>query len=149
MVLAIWQINLLGFQDVPTNLISRFTALISPATSPSVAAFSMFFFLSASRLGLWAFDLTTQELTQIRVPATKRSSFAGTEMSFVSVFELGQWVLAFIFARPDQFQWLSLGSLVAVRLASFMYAFWVRQQRGHLLHWDRLSKSCDCTKRGG
>lgn len=126
------------------GLLSRIVALATPH-NPTVAAVSLFTFLSLSRLGLWTFDLTTQELTQIRIPAQTRSSFAGTEMAFVSVFELAHWVAAAILSRPEDFRWLAVGSLGAVGLSTCTYAFWVRQQRGHLMHWGRM-KGCGCGK---
>jgi iron-regulated transporter 1 len=39
-----------------------------------------------------------------------------------------------IFARPDQFRIPAAVSAAAVMLAGLMYAFFVRQQRGHLFH---------------
>ena len=143
-VLAIWQISS-SKKNVPAGLLSRIVALASP-TNPTFAALSLFTFLSLSRLGLWTFDLTTQELTQTRVPLQTRSSFAGTEMSFVSVFELAHWVAAAIFSRPEDFRWLAVGSLGAVGMSTCMYAFWVRQQRGHLMHWESIGKGCGCSK---
>ncbi|KAA6409009.1 MAG: hypothetical protein FRX48_07353 [Lasallia pustulata] len=143
-VLAVWQISASSKEATPMGLLSRIVALATPH-NPTVAAVSLFTFLSLSRLGLWTFDLTTQELTQIRIPAQTRSSFAGTEMAFVSVFELAHWVAAAILSRPEDFRWLAVGSLGAVGLSTCTYAFWVRQQRGHLMHWGRM-KGCGCGK---
>ena len=131
--------------DPPTgnsNILSRFLTLASPFASHLFAAVVMFTFLSLSRLGLWVFDLTTQEITQTGVQSQMRSSFAGTEMALVSFFELSQWILAAIISRPEQFHWLALGSLGAVLCSTCMYAWWVRRQRGHLMHWDRIGKGC-------
>ncbi len=102
----------------------------------------LFLFLSISRLGLWVFDLTTQEVTQSRVTPAQRSSFAGTEMAFVSLFELSQWVFATVFPRPEQFRYLAAGSLAAVGCSLVMYSTWVRRQRGHLVHWEKLGMVC-------
>ena len=129
----------------PPGLLTRIVVLASPENS-TTAAVSLFTFLSLSRLGLWTFDLTIQELTQTRVPPHTRSSFAGTEMSFVSVFELGNSIAAAILSRPEDFRWLALGSLGAVGLSTCMYAIWVRQQRGHLVHWERIGKGCSRSK---
>ena len=138
---AIWY---LVEKEPPENpkILSRFVNPASPFPPRLFAAVVMFTFLSLSRLGLWVFDLTTQEITQTGVQNQKRSSFAGTEMAFVSFFELSQWVLAAIFSRPEHFHLLALGSLGAVLCSACMYSLWVRAQRGHLMHWERLGKGC-------
>ncbi|KAK8114699.1 hypothetical protein PG999_006768 [Apiospora kogelbergensis] len=98
----------------------------------------IFGFLSCSRFGVWVFDLTTQQLTQVLVPAHQRSTFAGVETSVVNVFEILGAGAAISFPRTEQFRWLSLASFVAVTVGWLMYAGWVREQRGHLLHWEKL-----------
>ncbi|MCJ1399804.1 hypothetical protein MMC11_003007 [Xylographa trunciseda] len=145
-VIAIWYLTQQNPSADNSDLLSRILALASPFTSRPLAAIVMFAFLSLSRLGLWVFDLTTQEITQTEVQHDRRSSFAGTEMAFVSLFELSQWVLAAIVSRPEQFHWLALGSFTAVLCSTCMYAWWVRRQRGHLTHWDRLGKGCYSAK---
>ncbi|MCJ1387491.1 hypothetical protein MMC18_000334 [Xylographa bjoerkii] len=145
-VLAIWHLTRQDLSPAIPGLLSRFLGLASPFTSQPLAAVLMFLFLSLSRLGLWVFDLTTQEITQTGVQHRIRSSFAGTEMAFVSFFELGQWVIAAIVSKPEHFRWLALGSLGAVMCSTCMYAWWVRGQRGHLMHWDRLVQGCYCAK---
>jgi iron-regulated transporter 1 len=100
--------------------------------------------LSFSRLGLWIFDLTTQQLTQTLVPPATRSSFTGCEYSLVAFFELGNFVMAMIWHRPEQFRWIALISLAAVGVSSVMYAEWVRRMRGHLVHWEKLAAGCKC-----
>ncbi len=81
---------------------------INPAPSPLsthslLLTIPMFPFLCLSRLGLWVFDISIQELSQICVPADSLASFAGTSMSFVALFELCQWVLVAAVSRPEQF----------------------------------------------
>ena len=132
-MLSIWQLS-------PSNPNVTFTLLTRTSTT-TVASFVLFAFLSISRLGLWIFDLTTQELSQIRMPPQTRSSFAGTEMAFVSLFELTQWVVAAFWSRPDEFRGLATGSLCAVGVSAAAYAGWVRRRRGHLVHWDKCSMS--------
>ncbi|MCJ1312967.1 hypothetical protein MMC25_006643 [Agyrium rufum] len=131
-VLAIWQIPIRRPVMAQSNSISErflanlqstpshpqptatdnplFLRFLMPASSPSFAAVTMFSFLSMSRLGVWVYDLTTQELTQTRVPTRTTSSFAGTERAFVSVFEIAQRVMVALFPRPSQFKWLSTNS---------------------------------------
>ncbi|OCL03391.1 hypothetical protein AOQ84DRAFT_347778 [Glonium stellatum] len=95
--------------------------------------------LSASRLGRGLFSLSTQQLAQARVPAHHRSSYAGTEIAFVSLFGLSHHVGGAIWSHPEQFSWLALGSVGAVGASSLMYGWWARSERGHLIHRNRLS----------
>lgn len=145
-MLAIIQIRPPQNFDSPMNLISHITKNISPASSTSIATVSMFAFLCFSRLGLWVFDITTQEITQTYVAPKTLASFAGTEMSFVSLFELSQWIMAAIIPRPEHFWWLALVSLVAVACSTAMYSFWVMRHRGHLVHWGIIGMSWHCAK---
>jgi iron-regulated transporter 1 len=107
-------------------------------------AFILFFFLSISRLGLWIYDLTTQQLTQTMVAPNQRSSFTGVEYSFVSFFELAQFVIAIVLHKPEQFKWIAAMSWVATLVSTMAYAGWVWKMRGHLVHWERFGKSCEC-----
>lgn len=84
----------------------------------------MFTFLCLSRLGLWVFDISIQELSQLCVPADSLASFAGTSMSFVSLFELCQWLLVAAVSRPEQFVWVAGSSAATVGVAAGMYGFW-------------------------
>ncbi|PVH87242.1 hypothetical protein DL98DRAFT_510104 [Cadophora sp. DSE1049] len=128
--------------DLP-NLLVR----IIPHPSPTLLALTLFTFLSLSRLGLWIYDLTTQQLTQTLTSPSTRSSFTGVEYSFVSLFELAQNVMAIVLSRPQDFRWIALISWVAVGVSTVMYAAWVWKMRGHLVHWERFGKGCECVVR--
>lgn len=52
--------------------------------------------------------------------------------------------MAIILSRPKDFKWIALVSLLAVGLSTGMYAAWVARMRGHLVHWERLGKGCEC-----
>ncbi|THV45500.1 hypothetical protein BGAL_0481g00010 [Botrytis galanthina] len=121
-----------------TPILSRIISPLSPS-SPLLALF-LFASLSLSRLGLWIFDLTTQQLSQTLIAPTQRSSFAGCEYSLVALFELGNYVMAIIWSRQDQFGWVALISLMAVGVSTVAYAGWVRTVRGHLVHWERVGR---------
>ena len=109
-------------------------------------AVMLFFFLSTSRLGLWIYDLTTQQLTQTMTTPAQRSTFTGIECSFVALFELAQNVMTISLHRPEDFKWIALVSWSAVALSSVIYAAWVWKMRGHLVHWEKFTKSCECIK---
>jgi iron-regulated transporter 1 len=104
----------------------------------------------ASRVGLWGFDLSAQVIVQEvcqaevsckplltciqAVESDQRGSFSAMEASVQNTFELLSFISTAIFARPDQFRIPAAISAAAVVLAGLMYAFFVRQQRGHLFH---------------
>ncbi|OTB03082.1 hypothetical protein M426DRAFT_322111 [Hypoxylon sp. CI-4A] len=138
-VLALWAIG--AQMDDATTLSSySLRAVTENVFSPNVGwSIVLFSFLALSRLGVWVFDLTTQQLTQTLVPPNQRSSFAGTENSVVNVFELLGAGSAIAFPRTEQYRWLALASLVTVVISWLMYAGWVRRQRGHLVHWGKLA----------
>jgi iron-regulated transporter 1 len=125
------------------HLVSR---ILGSITSQPLLAFVLFFFLSISRLGLWIYDLTTQQLTQTMTSPSQRSSFTGVENSLISVFELVQHLVAIILHRPEQFKWIALMGWTAVAVSTVIYTGWVWRMRGHLVHWERLGKSCECIK---
>ncbi|KAI0967733.1 Ferroportin1-domain-containing protein [Xylaria arbuscula] len=135
-VLALWVIS--AQRDEATGEETR-SLLPRDKTSLSVGwSIILFSFLSFSRLGVWIFDLTTQQLTQTLVHKTRRSSFAGIENSVVNVFEVLGAGAAIAFPRVEQYRWLALASLGSVVLGWCLYAWWVRSQRGHLVHWEKL-----------
>ncbi|KAI1326278.1 Ferroportin1-domain-containing protein [Xylariaceae sp. FL0255] len=134
-VLALWAISKNNEdQNTPESITTS-------ASNLSIGwSLILFSFLAVSRLGVWIFDLTTQQLSQTLVAPSERSTFAGVENSVVNVFEVLGAGAAVIFPHPEQFRWLALASLIGVTISWAMYCFWVRSQRGHLLHWDRLPK---------
>lgn len=143
MILAIWSLPSSTTDGSLPHLVSR---ILGSITSQPLLAFVLFFFLSISRLGLWIYDLTTQQLTQTMTSPSQRSSFTGVENSLISTFELVQHIVAIILSRPEQFKWIALMGWTAVAISTVTYAGWVWRMRGHLVHWERLGKSCECIK---
>jgi solute carrier family 40 (iron-regulated transporter), member 1 len=142
-MLAIWSLSSGTLDGSLPHLVSR---ILGSITSQPLLAFVLFFFLSISRLGLWIYDLTTQQLTQTMTSPSQRSSFTGVENSLISVFELVQHLVAIILHRPEQFKWIALMGWTAVAVSTVIYTGWVWRMRGHLVHWERLGKSCECIK---
>ncbi|KAI2783517.1 Ferroporti-1 [Daldinia loculata] len=146
-VLALWAIS--AQQDEAENLFAVIRRIIHEKVPPNAGwSVVLFSFLAFSRLGVWVFDLTTQQLTQTLVPGHQRSSFAGTENSVVNIFELLGAGAAIAFPRTEQYKWLALASLVSVLISWIMYAGWVRRQRGHLIHWEKLARGLCVNERG-
>ncbi|KAH8158354.1 hypothetical protein CIB48_g9888 [Xylaria polymorpha] len=141
-VLALWAISAQRDQATGEDARTLIPRIFGDAMSLNVGwSVILFSFLAFSRLGVWIYDLTTQQLTQTLVYKTQRSSFAGVENSVINVFEVLGAGAAIAFPKVEQYRWLALASLVSVAISWSMYAFWVRSQRGHLLHWEKLGST--------
>ena len=53
-------------------------------------------------------------------------------------------MITIVLHRPEQFKWIALMSWCAVAISTAAYAGWVWKMRGHLVHWDRIGKGCEC-----
>ena len=106
----------------------------------SIAALSLVVGVITSRVGLWGFDLCVQNIIQEGVDADFRGTFSSLEASFQNIFELMSYATTIAFSRPEQFRYPVAMSAVAVLIADTLYAKFVRDNRGHLIH---LSKCID------
>jgi iron-regulated transporter 1 len=111
-------------------------ALWLPAgTIPSVT--TTFILLAAvilSRTGLWGFDLSAQLIIQDEVEPAMRGTFSSLEASFQNTFEMLAFLSTVVFPRPEDFRFPAAISALAVAVAAVLYACFVRDRRGHLLH---------------
>lgn len=87
-----------------------------------------------SRTGLWGFDLSAQLIIQDEVEPEMRGAFSSLEVSFQNSFEMLAFLSTIIFPRPEQFRIPAVISAAAVGMAALLYACFVRNRRGHLLH---------------
>ena len=69
-----------------------------------------------------------QELEQVEIPSSQRSTFAGTEQSFRSFFELCHWGATVVWSQPEGFRWLALGSLIVLWVGTLIFATWMRKE---------------------
>ncbi|ROW02513.1 hypothetical protein VMCG_06005 [Cytospora schulzeri] len=90
--------------------------------------------VALSRMGLWGFDLCAQNIIQDEVEDQHRGTFSAVEASFQNLFEMLSYITTIVFPRPDEFQWPFVISVGAVYTAGGMYAYFLSQRRGHLLH---------------
>ncbi|KAL2429945.1 Solute carrier family 40 member 2 [Exophiala dermatitidis] len=93
-----------------------------------------------ARFGLWSFDLCAQLIIQESILPAYRGSFSAVEMSLQNFFELCAFATTIAFPRPDQFRYPALVSLAALYLSAGLYAKFVRDRRGHLLHMPACLK---------
>jgi iron-regulated transporter 1 len=87
-----------------------------------------------SRTGLWGFDLSAQLIIQDEVEPAMRGTFSSLEASFQNMFEMLAFLSTVIFPRPEDFRIPAAISALAVAVAAVLYACFVRDRRGHLLH---------------
>lgn len=95
--------------------------------------------MAASRIGLWAFDLCQLKELQLALSThPKRNRFMGLQFSLQNVADLLKYVLTIVLSRPDQFRWTALASFVSVCLGVFSYALFVKKERGHVFHLEKV-----------
>lgn len=106
-----------------------------------------------SRIGLWGFDLSEQNIVQDVCPPSRlflsrvssltptqevqddgRGIFSTTETMFQNVFDMLAWALTIIWSDPNSFHWPVLISVAAVYIAGGLSASFLRRRRGHLIH---------------
>lgn len=95
--------------------------------------------MSVSRIGLWVFDIAETILLQQMVDNSQIGSISGWQHSLCNVFDLSQYVLTAIVSDPNDFIIPASASLCAVVAASISYTYFVKQERGHLLHIKKLA----------
>lgn len=95
--------------------------------------------MSVSRIGLWVFDITETILLQQMVDNSQIGSISGWQHSLCSVFDLSQYVLTAVVSDPNDFIIPASVSLCAVVAASISYTYFVKQERGHLLHIKKIA----------
>lgn len=102
---------------------------VDPAVKPvfPLLAFILFTALSLSRLFHWTFDIIVLEITQTSLPPSQLASFAGTEHSFRSTFELVHWISTIVWSSTAEFKFLALGSLTSVACAIVVYYWWLKR----------------------
>lgn len=95
--------------------------------------------MAASRIGLWAFDLCQLKELQLALSThPKRNRFMGLQFSLQNVADLLKYILTIILSRPDQFRWTALASFISVCFGVFSYALFVKKDRGHVFHLEKV-----------
>jgi iron-regulated transporter 1 len=110
------------------------TFFYSAAASSLPGVYLLIISVALSRIGLYAFDLVAQLIIQGSISSNQRASFSTTEASVQNFFELITFLTTILFPRPEQFKIPACVSFAAVCTAGALYAMYVRDRRGHLLH---------------
>ena len=128
-VLLLWNLSPKSFdQATPAPPRAATTYNTSKTASlPLLIPITLFAFLSLSRVGHFMLHLMVQELGQVEIPASQRSTFAGTEQSFNSLFQLCHWAATVGWNHPHQFRYLALGSLLVSGVGTGVFAWWKRK----------------------
>lgn len=58
------------------------------------------------------------------------------QFSLQNILDLAKYALTMVLSRPSQFKWAALASFISVGLGTLCYLFYVRKERGHLVHLD-------------
>ncbi|RMZ80169.1 hypothetical protein DV737_g3085, partial [Chaetothyriales sp. CBS 132003] len=103
--------------------VAVFWSWSAPTPIPVAASVSLVVATIFSRIGLWGFDLSTQVIVQEEVEPPQRGAFSSVEAAFQNAFELLSYACTVSFARPAQFRWPVLISLVAVYTAGAVHSF--------------------------
>ena len=89
----------------------------------------LIFGVCASRIGLWAFDLTITLFMQHLIPESVRGTVGGIQRSMNGLLELTTYVLGFIFSDPSNFYIIVLAGYCSVCLGLISYFFGIYRQR--------------------
>ncbi len=126
-VLVLWNLSPRSPDPAPNPREITIYDTSKTASLHPIIPITLFAFLSLSRLGHYMIHLMVQELGQVEIPDSQRSTFAGTEQSFNSLFGLCHWAATVGWSRPDQFRYLALGSLLVMGVGVALFASWSRR----------------------
>merc|ERR1711936_1535304 len=97
-----------------------------------------------ARFDLWIVDLTVNQLLQEKVEEEVRGVVNGVQESLNNSLDLAKCILVILLPAEETFGLLIIASFTSVSLGWLLYAFYSRQQRGHLFHFQRLAASLSC-----
>ena len=97
-----------------------------------------------ARFGLWVVDLTVNQLLQEKVEEEVRGVVNGVQESLNNSLDLAKCILVILLPAEETFGLLIIASFTSVSLGWLLYAFYSKQQRGHLFHFRRLAASLTC-----
>ncbi|KAI3931733.1 hypothetical protein MKW92_043535 [Papaver armeniacum] len=105
----------------------------------NISAWMLMGGVSASRLGLWMFDLSVMQQMQDQVPDSDRCIVGGVQNSLQSILHLLSYVSGIIVSNPKDFGKLTILSVLSTMLAAVLYTFHVYRVRKHLFHFRKLA----------
>ncbi|KAF6750995.1 iron transporter [Ephemerocybe angulata] len=120
-------------------------SLFSPSNHvlPPWLAAALFGGMALSRIGLWMFDLAQLQILQESLEAhPRRNRLTSIQFTLQNIFDMAKYALTMGLAKPSQFRWAGLVSVIAVLVGGLLYVFgYARRVRGHIApHWKWLAK---------
>ncbi|KAF5334223.1 hypothetical protein D9611_014333 [Ephemerocybe angulata] len=120
-------------------------AVVSPSNHalPPWLAAALFGGMALSRIGLWMFDLAQLQILQESLEAhPRRNRLTSIQFTLQNIFDMAKYALTMGLAKPSQFRWAGLVSVIAVLVGGLLYVFgYARRVRGHIApHWKWLAK---------
>lgn len=62
----------------------------------------------------------------------------GLQFSLQNVADLLKYVVTIVLSQPRQFRWAALVSFVSVCFGVFSYSVYVKRERGHVIHFEKI-----------
>lgn len=118
-------------------------APIGATHTPTWNAFLLFGGMAFSRIGLWIFDLTQLQILQESLESHPRKNrLTSFQYILQNIFDMTKYALTMGLARPSEFRWAGLVSVIAVFVGGLLYTFmYAWRVRGHIApHWRWLAK---------
>jgi len=115
----------------------------TPTKGPAWNAFLLFGGMAFSRIGLWMFDLAQLQILQESLEShPRRNRLTSFQYTLQNMFDMAKYALTIGLARPSEFRWAGLVSIIAVFIGGLLYVFgYARSVRGHVApHWHWLVK---------
>lgn len=58
------------------------------------------------------------------------------QFSLQNILDLLKYVLTMVLHRPSQFKWAAVASFASVCMGALSYLYYVKKERGHLIHTE-------------
>ncbi|KAF8909737.1 polyketide synthase [Gymnopilus junonius] len=95
--------------------------------------------MSASRIGLWSFDLCQLKLLQKTLADhPRRNTLSGLQYSLQNILDLLRYVMLIVLSQPSQFKYTATVTFGAVMAGACLYMIYLHRERGHVIHTEWL-----------
>ncbi|EAU90164.2 hypothetical protein CC1G_05702 [Coprinopsis cinerea okayama7 len=116
---------------------------VTKISTPPWNAAMLFGGMALSRIGLWMFDLSQVQILQESLEShPRRTRLTSIQFIMQDMFDLAKYAITIGLAKPSQFRWAGLISVISVLMGGCLYTLgYARRVRGHISpHWRWLKK---------